>query len=269
MAEKPLISVLMGIYNCADTLEKAVDCIIHQTYENWELIMCDDGSKDRTFEVAKKLESKDSRIRVMQNEKNMTLAPTLNKCLAAARGEYIARMDGDDLCRLDRFEKELDFLESHPEYALVSGYMELADKDGVFGTIQYPEKPTSLDFIRGNMFCHAAVMVRTDVIRSVNGYSEAKERRRVEDYDLWIRIYNEGFIGYNLQEPLYTMLDDRNATHRRTFENRLNESRVIWSACKYAKAPLIYYFKCLIPIVKWFVPAQIYAWRHRTGKTNQ
>ena len=109
METRPLISVLMGVYNCADTLEEAVQCMIDQSYTNWELIMCDDCSTDNTLQVALSLASKDSRIRVLRNEENQTLAPTLNKCLDVAQGEYIARMDGDDICPPERFEKELDF----------------------------------------------------------------------------------------------------------------------------------------------------------------
>ena len=110
MKNRPLISVLMGIYNCAETLEDAVRCIMQQTYTNWELIICDDCSSDKTLEIALQLASKDKRIYVLKNAVNMTLAPSLNKCLSEAHGKYIARMDGDDVCALDRFEKELLFL---------------------------------------------------------------------------------------------------------------------------------------------------------------
>lgn len=128
MDRGPLISVLMGIYNCADTLEEAVECIINQTYTNWELILCDDCSTDNTSEVAAILAERDKRIVLLKNKTNMTLAPTLNKCLDVAQGKYVARMDGDDICSKDRFENEMLFLENHPEYALVSCQMNLLIK---------------------------------------------------------------------------------------------------------------------------------------------
>ena len=106
----PQISVLMGIYNCADTLEEAVNSIINQTFNDWELIMCDDCSTDNTLEVAQKIAEKDSRIKVIKNEKNLTLAPTLNRCIEVASGKYVARMDGDDICDPTRFEKEIEIL---------------------------------------------------------------------------------------------------------------------------------------------------------------
>ena len=99
MHEKdPVISVIMGIYNCGDTLSEAIECIVHQTFSDWELIMCDDGSNDDTYEIAISYKEKyPEKIIVLQNEKNRGLNYTLNKCLKQARGKYIARMDADDI----------------------------------------------------------------------------------------------------------------------------------------------------------------------------
>ena len=105
----PKISVLMGIYNCADTLPQAVASIQKQTYPNWELILCDDGSSDHTYEVAQALAAKDDRIVLLHNDRNLGLNQTLNACLAVATGDYIARMDGDDDCVPVRFEQQLAF----------------------------------------------------------------------------------------------------------------------------------------------------------------
>ena len=100
------ISVIMGAYNCAHTLPEAIAAIQHQTVSDWEFIICDDGSSDETWQVASEFQRNDERIVLLRNEKNLGLNATLNKCLAAASGYYIARMDGDDICTPDRFEKE-------------------------------------------------------------------------------------------------------------------------------------------------------------------
>ena len=110
----PKVSVLMGIYNCAETLPQAVAAIQNQTYSNWELILCDDGSTDGTYEVAQRLAAADNRLILLRNAHNLGLNQTLNNCLAAATGDYIARMDGDDNCLPERFEKQVALLESHP-----------------------------------------------------------------------------------------------------------------------------------------------------------
>lgn len=263
MNKKPLISILMGIYNCSDTLEEAVQCIVNQTYENWELIMCDDCSLDDTYEVAKKLAEQEPRIVLIRNEKNMTLAPTLNKCLAVARGTYIARMDGDDCCDKQRLEKELEFLEKNKEFSLVSCQMLLFDSEGVYRTISHMCEPQKKDFPERSQFCHAGCMMKTNVMRALGGYSEEKSRKRVEDYDLWVRLYHAGYRGYNLQEPLYAMRDDRHAKKRRNWINRVNESRVKYQACKLFDLPLPYYRYMIIPIIKWLTPGFVYNIAHR------
>ncbi len=88
----PKVSIIMGIYNCESTLEEAIESIINQTYENWELIMCDDCSSDGTFEVAKKYKDKyPNKIKLIKNEKNITLGPTLNRCMEYVEGKYICK----------------------------------------------------------------------------------------------------------------------------------------------------------------------------------
>lgn len=263
----PLISVAMGIYNCADTLENAVRCIQEQTYPNWELILCDDASTDSTFEIAYTLSSQDSRIHLLRNDRNLTLAPTLNRCIRQAKGEYIARMDGDDICEATRFEKEIEILQKEPSIAVVSCQMNLFDKAGVFRTVEYPQNPTSHDLCKKTQFCHAGCMIRTSVLKALGGYSENKYCARVEDYDLWVRLYAAGYHGYNIQEPLYSMRDDRDAVRRRSFRARCNESRVIVRACKAANTFPFEYLRGLKPIVKGFVPTPIYRIIHRNKQS--
>lgn len=111
----------MGIYNCAETLEEALDCIVKQTYTNWEVIMCDDCSTDHTVKIAEKYVIEyPNQFVLLRNDENKGLNYTLNKCLEFADGDYIARMDGDDLCAEDRFEKEVEALRKNPEIAIVS-----------------------------------------------------------------------------------------------------------------------------------------------------
>lgn len=263
MREEPLISILMGVYNCADTLEEAVKCIEEQTYENWELIICDDCSSDRTFEIAQELAKKESRIVVLKNENNFTLAPTLNKCLEVARGNFIARMDGDDCCHKERLKRELYFLMKHSEYALVSCQMELFDAQGVYKLISHIDVPEKKHLVKKSQFCHAGCMIRADVMKELGGYRIEKSINRVEDYDLWIRLYNAGYKGFNIQEPLYSMRDDRYAQKRSTWLNRINEAKVKWYACRVFELPIYSYFYAAIPIIKWMMPNFLYNLVHK------
>ena len=132
MNDIPRITVIMGIYNCADTLVESLESLEAQTYKKFKVILCDDGSKDNTLEVAKKWVETHPGYKVIRNEKNMGLNATLNRCLEYADTEFVARMDGDDRSLPHRFEQEVNFLDEHPQFAIVSGPMLYFDENGVF-----------------------------------------------------------------------------------------------------------------------------------------
>ena len=260
----PKISVIMGIYNCAGTLEEAVGCILAQTVQDWELVMCDDGSTDETFEVAARLQQAyPEKIKLLQNERNRGLNATLNRCLAAAAGDYIARMDGDDRCDPARFEKELSVLESEPQISIVSSDMEFFDESGVWGITTQKEYPMPGDLARGTPFCHAPCMVRKSAFDAVGGYSEGKWLLRVEDYHLWVKMYEAGLRGKNIALPLYQMRDDRSAYNRRKFRFRLNEVYVRYLAVKKLRLPVSSYVFVLRPILVGLLPQGVYDRLHK------
>ena len=267
--ESPLISIMMGVYNCASTVEEAVHSIIAQTVTDWELIICDDGSSDNTYEVVQELARREPRIVLIRNDRNMGLAPTLNHCLSIARGTYTARMDGDDLCAPDRFEKELALLESDPTCAVVSCSMLSFDEEGFYGQSVYPERPEISDLLRASPFCHAGCMMRRNVLTALNGYNEHPSVERFEDYDLWCRLYQSGYYGRNLSEPLYSMRDDRNAFHRRKMKYRI---RSFLYGIKIYRAfrPGIRYIPYVIaPVIKGLLPEKLYTFLRRKKLQKQ
>lgn len=258
------ISILMGIYNCESTLAEAIDSILEQTYTNWELIMCEDGSKDNTFAVASEYRDKyPDKIKLIKNEKNMGLNYTLNRCLKEATGEYIARMDGDDISLKERFEKEVQAMEQDENISIVSTAMTLFDETGEWGVTKVKKQPQPKDLIYKTPFCHAPCLVKKQAFDAVDGYSVSKKLLRVEDYHLWVKMYEKGYRGINLEEPLYKMRDDRNAQYRRKFKYRLNEAYVKACAVKKLKLPFYKYIYCLKPILLGLCPGFIYKWLHR------
>lgn len=261
------VSIIMGIYNCSSTLSEAIDSIIAQTYTNWELIMCDDGSKDNTYDVALSYKEKyPNKIILIKNEKNLGLNKTLNRCLEYATGEYIARMDGDDVSFENRLFKEISFLENNPEYAIVSSPMIYFDENGEWGESKAIENPTNLDFVTGTPFCHAPCMVRTEAYKEVNGYSTDDRTLRAEDYNLWFRLYAMGYKGHNLQTPLYKMRDDEDAYSRRSFKFAKNEAYVRYTGYKMLNLPKKYYIFALRPIIVGLLPKPIYMVLHHRRK---
>ncbi len=259
------ISVIMGIYNCAEYLDAAIQSIIHQTYSNWELILCDDGSTDNTYEIAKNYTSLyPEKIKLIKNPENLGLNKTLNKCLRLAEGEYIARMDGDDISLPHRFETEVAFLDSHPDYAIVSCPMDYFDQDGIFASASVrSEIPQKQDFLKGTPFCHAPCMVRREAYLAVDGYTEAPKFLRVEDYNLWVKMYRAGFRGFNLSAPLYQMRDDRNAANRRKFKYRFHEVYAIGNAIHLLQLPKWSYLYTLRPLLVGLLPTKLYEYLHK------
>lgn len=263
MSDK-LISVIMGIYNCAETLPEALDSIISQTYTNWELILCDDGSSDQTYAVAEEYRKKyPEKIILLQNEKNCGLNITLNRCLEQAHGTYIARMDGDDLSLPKRFEKEIEILETHPEFALVSTDMYFFDETGIWGRTNKKKEPDPADMVLHTPHCHAPCLVRKEAYEAVGGYSVGKIYERVEDRDLWYKMYAKGYRGMNLDEPLYEMRDDRNALSRRKFKYRINGFLVGVRVIRQFRLSPVYYIKALRPLVVGLLPKPVYRWLHK------
>ena len=256
---KHKVSVIMGIYNCADTLSDAINSVLMQTFSDWELIMCDDGSTDNTYDVALHYkENYPDQIVLLRNNKNMGLNYTLNHCLKYADTDYIARMDGDDISLPERLTAEVDFLDKHPDFAIVSCPMIYFDENGDWGkgnAIEYPQK---IDFARGTPFCHAPCMVRAEAYRAAGGYSTDSRTLRAEDYNLWFRLYALGYKGHNLQEPYYKMRDDVNAYHRRKFRYALNEAYVRFMGYRMLHLPAWIYLYALRPILVGLLPKPVY-----------
>lgn len=259
----PTISVIMGIYNCADTLQEALDSLYAQTYQDFEIILCDDGSNDETFSIALENQRRYSNIVVLKNDSNLGLNETLNRCLAVAKGKYIARMDGDDVCSPSRFEKEIAILEHEPDISIISCSMQYFDETGVWGMVNHTEYPQPLDLIYRTPFCHAPSLVRADAYKVVNGYTVSDRLLRVEDYHLWYKMYKVGYRGKNIQEPLYKMRDDRNAFKRRKFKYRLNEAYVKFLIFRDFKLPLSKIPLILKPIIIGLLPPALYKIVHK------
>lgn len=258
------ISVIMGIYNCGETLAEALDSILAQTYTHWNLIMCDDGSTDNTYAVAEMYCRRyPEKMILLKNDRNTGLNFTLNRCLKEVDGEYVARMDGDDLSMPDRLEKEIAALRAHPDLMIVSTAMQHFDESGVWGLGTVIPFPQPKDFVWGTPFCHAPCLVRREAYKAVEGYTDKPEFLRAEDYELWVKMYEKGYRGMNLAEPLYQMRDDRYAVLRRKFKYRITEFRVRCAAVNRLHLSKIGYLYALRPLLIGILPAGLYRYLHR------
>ncbi len=213
--EKPLISVIMGVYNAKKRLlGLAIDSILMQTYTNFEFIICDDASNNGTSLWLQEYAKRDSRIRILRNQQNEKLATSLNKCIAAARGTFLARQDADDISDPTRLEKQLRFLLTHKDIDFVGSNCNLYNThDGLTGQRFMPEFPQDKDFLFNSPFIHGSLMFRTSCLNTKCCYRKSKWTNRTEDYDLFMHMYSLGKRGANIQENLYTYHYGRQQNH--------------------------------------------------------
>lgn len=256
------VSVIMGVYNQWDraALCQAVDSILNQTLEELEFIICDDGSAPEVGLNIQQLSYRDPRIRICENWENHGLAFSLNKCIGLSRGCYLARMDADDLSAPDRLRRQYEFLEGHPEYGWCGTNAWLFNGNVVWGSRQMQEEPAAIDYLKYSPFIHPTVMFRRQLLIE-HLYAVVPETRRCEDYELFLRLEQLGFHGYNLQEPLFYYREDQESLLRRTMHARMSEAKVrlrkFWEMRLLFPVGWIYVLR---PIVGGLVPDRLIAW---------
>ncbi|MBO5417841.1 MAG: glycosyltransferase [Clostridia bacterium] len=264
MSDNPKISVIMACYNCAKTVNKAIDSILAQTYDNWVMICCDDGSSDETVKILNEYKEKHSgKFVIIQNEENKKLPFSLNHCLEYVETELVARMDADDWSSPDRFEKQVAFMKEHRDVDLLGTGIIVSDGTKTLTTIIQPAEPEPKDMLHCNCFSHATIMTYKRVYDALDGYSLEPYVERCEDLDLWSRFFAAGFKGYNIPDELYTILEDENAVKRRDFKNRLNTAKTLRKAFKRMGLKGFACFKkAYFQIFTYFVPMPIYKKLH-------
>lgn len=222
----PKVSIILPTFNAEKTIDRCIESIIEQTYADWELICCDDCSIDNTYEKLCDWGKKDNRIKVLKNKTNSRAAYTRNRCIEVAQGEYIAQIDDDDYCARDRIEKQVDFLEQNYKYSFVGSKIYIFDEDGIWRTSEPKLEPSTKDFLWSINFSNPSTMIRKEALDRVKGYRVAKETRRSQDYDLFMRLYIEGYRGYNLQEPLTYYYKGKNSYPKCKYEYRVDEAKI-------------------------------------------
>ena len=199
----PKVSVILPTYNGSRFIAKSIESVLSQTFDDLELIIIDDGSTDRTAEVAEEFTRKDRRVIFVRNKENLGIQKTLNEGLRLAKGEYIARIDDDDQwVYKKKLTEQVALLDQNPDYVLVgTGVIVVDEERKELFRFSHPKDD---DTIRNKMlfkscFTHSTVMFRKDVVLGIGGYGEDEKVRHVEDYDLWLRLGTVGKLA-NLPE---------------------------------------------------------------------
>ncbi len=204
----PVISVLMPVYNGEKYLNEAIDSILNQTYTDFEFIILNDGSTDRTEEII--LSYDDPRIVYVKNKENLQIVKTLNKGIALAKGKYIARMDADDISLPERFKKQVGFMEEHPHIDICGSAIRFLDESY---TVWYPpqsHEAIKIELLFGSALAHPTIMATTEFFKK-NPYNIFYNK--AEDYALWMETI-DNYQFYNFQEVLlfYRVHENQSST---------------------------------------------------------
>ena len=186
---QPKVSVLMSVYNGEDYLHQAVNSILNQTLSDFEFIIVDDASTDRTPQLLKDFRDQDQRIRLIHNKKNLGLTSSLNKAILESKGEYVARQDVDDVSLPQRLASQVHYLDRNDKIGVVGTWVIYIDQQGNQKGIWQPH--TSPEIVKWSLFfhnpiAHPSVILRRSLIKENDVYNP--ELKFSQDYDLWVRL---------------------------------------------------------------------------------
>jgi glycosyltransferase involved in cell wall biosynthesis len=221
LLEKPVISIVMSVFNGGNFLAEAIESIQNQSYKNFEFIIINDGSGDNSLDIIKKYQEEDSRI-IILNQNNMGLTKSLNRGIEQSRGKYIARQDADDISYLDRFEKQIEFVESKKNCMVCSSNYEVINNLGeiISSRIQSTKKFIWIYFLLGNQVAHGTALIDKKLFEKIGYYDESLCCS--QDYDLWMRAlnYNKYCISF-VDSILYKYRDhESNISNTKTLKQK-------------------------------------------------
>jgi glycosyltransferase involved in cell wall biosynthesis len=226
----PLISVLMPAYNVRRYVGEAIDSVLSQTLPDFELLIIDDGSTDDTPHILAGYAGRDERIQILTRQ-NGGIAAALNAGLAHARGTFIARMDADDVCLPERFEKQVAYLNAHPQCVLVGSRVLLIDPDGEplyqMDSVELEHEKIDQLLLQAQWsIVHPSIMMRAQAVRQIGGYNDLAP---VEDHDLFLRLAEVGRL-VNLPEVLLKYRKHPQNSVRVLADRRVNALKTVMEA---------------------------------------
>jgi GT2 family glycosyltransferase len=222
MDNEPLVSVVLSVFNGADFLRQAVESILDQTFRDFEFIIIDDGSSDDSTAILNSYQGTDPRVQIFR-QTNKGLIVSLNRGCALARGKYIARMDADDIALKERLAWQVQYMEAHPDTAVLGGAVRLIDGAGrLLRLVQHPCEDHEIKsaLLQQYSLPHPAVLIRKDVFLSVGGYRATFVD--AEDYDLWLRIAEQSRLANLEQVVIYYRLHRSQVSKRKVRQQTLS-----------------------------------------------
>lgn len=203
----PLVSVLMAVYNGEKYIAQSIESILIQTFQDFEFIIIDDGSKDNSLKIIKEYQNKDNRIKFIENKENIGLPASLNKGLEIAKGKYIAREDADDFSLPERLRLQCDYMENHHSISLLGADCGYIDINGhlIYETIHFSQIKDFFNNIlnQKTIFPHGVAFIRTETIKALGGYNE--NFYYSQDVELWLRFIKNNYKLAVLPKIIYLL----------------------------------------------------------------
>lgn len=254
----------MSVKNGAQTLDKSIQSILNQSFQDLEFIICDDGSTDDTLNVLQSYSQKDSRVKILHNNESQGLAYSLNRCIEESKSNILARQDADDYSSLNRFEKQLPFVLAHPEYAIIgTGYYAVTYEGTVMSEHHSLQEPTARDQVKGGTFLHPSFMMRKDMIGKVGYYTVSPYTLRSQDYHMVMKVLGAGMKLYNMYDCLYYYTVDEGMKNRtRNWKRVKGLMWIRWDAYRRNKLPFWCYIYVLKPVLTNLIPKRIMFWHY-------
>lgn len=253
------VSFIIASYNCVKYIDECLQSIYQQTYNgDIEIIVCDDCSTDGTRELLEQYSCKGKLI-LIKNKTNLGAAQSRNNCISLAKHNYLAILDADDYISKDRIEKQIAVLEKNNEIDFVSTGIQRFYEDGErINFIPQKEYPEAKDFLFTLPFSHATTLFRKDILQRVGGYRIAKETRRGQDYDLFMRIYAAGGKGCNIPDITYFYRCFRGSNKKKdSYSIRIDEAKIRAKGFKAMGIGPIRYLYILKPLILGLIPNSI------------
>jgi glycosyltransferase EpsE len=232
--ENELVSVIIACYNAESYIDECLESIVNQSYQNIEIIICDDASTDDSYSMLKKWQVKDPRILLLRNNQNVHSSGSRNSCIDIAKGKFIMIQDIDDISEFNRVSVLLNTIVNN-KVDFVSSSMATIDDSGNIDydkVFKHKKAPSKYDFLWGISFNHPATLFSKEILNKVNGYRVAEETRGCEDYDMFMRMYANGARGINISDTLYLYRIVNANSKMLKLKNRINECKVRYKGFK-------------------------------------
>ena len=196
---QPSVSIVMPAFNSENSLPEAVESVLKQTFESWELIIIDDGSTDSTFEIMKSLSNRDNRIKIHKNKNNIGVSETRNRAFKLSIGEWTAFLDSDDLWEPTKLEKQLALADQKKAEFIFTGVTYIDENNASYdGLFNVPNRITYKELRKQNVISCSSVLVKSKYFKEIKMERDDMH----EDYAVWLRILKSGIGAYGLDEPL-------------------------------------------------------------------